>query len=78
MGHFDGQGELPAPTTAAPGSPDKLAVLAERVQRGQVLFHPYDARYPGDLRPWLFLSDDSFQRVQSTSRNASARREFAA
>jgi hypothetical protein len=35
---------LPAePTTAAPGSPEKVAILQERARRGVALWHPSDA-----------------------------------
>jgi hypothetical protein len=30
------------PTTALPGSPEKVAVLEERARLGQALFHPLD------------------------------------
>jgi len=47
---------LPAlPTTAAPGTPEKVTVLEERALQGVGLFHPADARFPGDLRPLLFI-----------------------
>jgi hypothetical protein len=39
------------PTTAAPGSLEKLAVLEMRARLRQSLWHPLDARYPGDERP---------------------------
>jgi hypothetical protein len=32
----------PAPTSAPPGSPDKLAVLEQRAAAGQELWHPDD------------------------------------
>ena len=34
--------ELPLPTGARPGSLEKLFVIAERVEKGQKLFHPCD------------------------------------
>ncbi len=47
---------LPAtPTTAAPCTPEKLAVFQERIAAGQSLFHPEDARYEGDARPLAWL-----------------------
>jgi hypothetical protein len=33
----------PIPTSALPGSPEKLAVLAERARLKQALWHPDDA-----------------------------------
>jgi len=40
---------LPAtPTTALPGTPDKIAVMAQRAARGETLFHPQDATLDGD------------------------------
>ena len=41
----------PKPTAAAPGTNEKLAVLAERAKSKVALWHPMDARYPGDPRP---------------------------
>ena len=43
------------PTTVAPGTPEKLAVLAARARAGQAMFHPADARWAGDPRPLEFL-----------------------
>lgn len=40
-----------SPTTAAPGTPEKLAVMHERAAGGFAIFHPADARYAGDPRP---------------------------
>lgn len=36
--------ELPEPTSALPGSIEKVAVLAERAARGLALWHPLDIR----------------------------------
>ena len=41
----------PDPTPFAPGSAEKLAVLERRVKLKQALWHPLDARFPGDPRP---------------------------
>ncbi len=42
-------GRLPEqPTTALPGTPDKVAVMAERAARGESLFHPQDATLDDD------------------------------
>ncbi len=44
IGNFFGKGKLPAePTEALPGTPEKIAVLAERARRKESLFHPDDA-----------------------------------
>ena len=43
------------PTTAAPGTSDKVAVLEERAKLRQPLFHPADAMFEGDPRPLEFL-----------------------
>ena len=51
VGNFNGNAPLPAAaTTAAPGTPEKLAVLELRAKLKQSLFHPEDARYAGDAR----------------------------
>jgi len=56
VGNFSGNAPLPAaPTTAAPGTPEKLAVLEQRAKLKQALFHPADARFAGDARPHEFL-----------------------
>lgn len=58
VGNFNGNAPLPdAPTTAAPGSPEKLAVLELRAKLKQALFHPADATFTGDPRPLEFLRD---------------------
>jgi len=45
----------PVPTTAAPGTAEKLAVMETRIRNRQALWHPLDATYAGDPRPleWL-------------------------
>jgi hypothetical protein len=56
VGNFSGNAPLPAaPTSAAPGTPQKLAVLEQRAKLKQAIFHPADARYEGDPRPHEFL-----------------------
>ena len=50
VGNFTGNAPLPdAPTTAAPGTPEKLAVLEQRAKLKQALFHPADAKFEGDI-----------------------------
>jgi hypothetical protein len=39
------------PTEAPPGSEAKLAILADRARKNLSLWHPNDARYPGDRQP---------------------------
>ncbi len=41
-----------SPTQAMPGSPEKLAVLSDRLRRGLPLWHPRD-RITYDKPPWL-------------------------
>jgi hypothetical protein len=56
LGNFNGNRPLPdRPTAAAPGTPEKLAVIEHRANLRQALFHPYDAKYAGDPRPIEFL-----------------------
>ena len=44
VGNFNGPAPLPSfPTEALPGSPEKVAVLAERARNRQALWHPHDA-----------------------------------
>jgi hypothetical protein len=44
VGDFNGRARLAAqPTSASPGSPEKVAVLEERARLGLSLWHPLDA-----------------------------------
>lgn len=44
LGNFNGNTGLPAfPTTALPGSAEKIAILEQRARLRQSLFHPEDA-----------------------------------
>jgi hypothetical protein len=44
VGNEYGRAELPPePTSALPGTAEKVAVLEQRAQRHQALWHPYDA-----------------------------------
>jgi hypothetical protein len=46
-GNFFGSAPLPpVPTKAPPGSPEKIALLSQRAQQRQELFHPDDAAGP--------------------------------
>jgi hypothetical protein len=40
---FNGRVPLPEPTTALPGTPEKVEVLAQRARLRQALWHPLDA-----------------------------------
>jgi len=52
VGNFNGNAPIPfMPTTAAPGTPEKMAVMEERAKMKQALWHPLDAQYSGDPRP---------------------------
>ena len=58
VGNFSGNAPLAAaPTTAAPGTPEKLAVLEMRAKMKQAIFHPADARYEGDPTPIQFMKE---------------------
>ncbi len=47
-GNFHGNVPLPPfPTAALPGSPEKIAILEQRAQQRQELFHPEDATLEG-------------------------------
>lgn len=52
----------PAPTTAAPGTEEKMQVLEARAEALQSLFHPADARFAGDQLPleWLLAKVPGF------------------
>lgn len=46
VGNFAGCAPLPPkPTTAAPGTPEKIAVLRQRAELGLQLHHPHDLAY---------------------------------
>jgi hypothetical protein len=48
VGNFNGSLPLPAfPTPTMPGSPEKIAVLAERARLRESLWHPDDANFAG-------------------------------
>ncbi len=50
-GNFNGNApNAPEPTMAAPGTPEKMAVLELRAKMKQALWHPLDARFPNDPR----------------------------
>jgi len=40
---YNGRSRIPEPTTALPGTPEKVAVLEERARLGLSLWHPLDA-----------------------------------
>lgn len=40
---------MPTPTTARPGTPEKVAVMQARALARQELFHPHDAAYRGEI-----------------------------
>lgn len=55
LGQFESTVQPLVPTTAPPGTLEKLAVMEMRIRHHQALWHPLDATYPGDPRPleWL-------------------------
>lgn len=48
-------GPPPEPTAAAPGTPEKVAVLEARAAKGQRLWNPADARLADDDAAGRFL-----------------------
>ena len=78
-GNFNGTLSMPLlPTTAAPGTPEKVAVLVERVRNRQSLFHPADAQYVDDPRPVNFLRKNSLTPAYSSQVATPERTEVAA
>ncbi len=51
VGNLTGRRPMPVPTTAVPGTAEKLEVLWARALAGESLFHPADAQYYEDPRP---------------------------
>jgi hypothetical protein len=53
VGNFTGNAPLPSiPTSAAPGTAEKVSVLEERARMKQALWHPLDATgAPGETTP---------------------------
>jgi len=48
IGNFNRATPLPAfPTDASPGTPEKIAILAQRAELQQSLWHPHDATFAG-------------------------------
>jgi hypothetical protein len=69
----------PIPTAAPPGSLEKLEVLEQRAANGLALFHPYDAREPGDSRTIFFLEMNKDEcRTATGSRRQDANGQDAA
>ncbi len=50
------------PTVAAPGTPEKMEVLAERARMRQRLWHPLDAMVAGEPKPFALLQGESRER----------------
>jgi hypothetical protein len=51
IGNFNGKAPLPTmPTDAPPGSAEKVAILMQRAQNKQSLWHPDDATLAGPSR----------------------------
>ena len=60
IGNFNGNApQACEPTTAAPGTREKLDVMAERARMRQRLWHPYDAAFDGDPKPLLAYGEES-------------------
>jgi hypothetical protein len=47
VGNTNRKGDMPEPTDALPGTPEKVLVLEERARNNQCLWHPLDARLDG-------------------------------
>lgn len=63
--------KLPAtPTTAAPGSDEKIRTMAERYSRREQLSHPCDARSEYDSLPLLFLRSSESRRTELVCENS--------
>jgi hypothetical protein len=71
VGHTGAALDTPAPTTASPGSPAKVAELARRVALGQSLWHPQDQ--PFDEMSMRLLAEQHAQLDPEARRRMSAR-----
>jgi hypothetical protein len=47
---FNGRAALPEPTSALPGSAEKVAILEQRARLGLTLWHPLDAPMDAESR----------------------------
>jgi hypothetical protein len=63
--------DAPAPTTASPGSPAKVAELASRAALGQSLWHPQDQ--PFDEMSMRLLAEQCAQLDPQARQRTSAR-----
>ena len=61
-GHFTAPPLECEPTTASPGTREKLEVLAQRARMRQRLWHPMDADFPGDPKPLALLMHERRER----------------
>jgi hypothetical protein len=56
-GNFFGQAPMPPfPTSAMPGTPEKIALLMQRAQQRQQLFHPLDGAMAGNASEATYLA----------------------
>lgn len=58
-GTGNGNAPLPEPTDAAPGTPEKMAVLAARAAAGQRLWHPLDRLLPAESDRPFYAPEES-------------------
>lgn len=56
------------PTEAPPGTVEKLLVIMARANRGEDLFHPFDAKIDGDYNPLLFYLAKWEEREESRNK----------
>ena len=76
VGNFTGNAPLaPEPTTAPPGTVEKMAVLEMRAKLKFALWHPFDAKFDGDPRPLEAIGKElgvSRERVRQLENDALA------
>ncbi len=63
VSNITGAPKLPSkPTTEPPGTPAKIEVMGARAALGHEVFHPADAKFPGDTLPLEWLEGKRAER----------------
>jgi DNA-binding XRE family transcriptional regulator len=73
-----GPARLPArPTSALPGSEEKVRVMEKRAMKREVLFHPHDEASPESRLLWEQAKNNAFVRVGSVQKKHTPQLAFS-